>query len=269
VSVLATVLNCFSVTCAAAAGRTVPDVPLSLTILAGYVLIFVVARRSIAAKVESRAFFALFRLGLPTLVCLALSMKVIPVEIVSDGVYLQTIRIAFGLSLVGTWVIAAQSCASAGQRGGIVGACLVGTCAVAGLLGLALAVAGQTVRMTVLGLVTALFCLYTCMALGKVLIDYHRPVDIDDPAEPDAGRVDGRPDIDGRCDALAERFALSRRERDVLGELARGHSSGHIATTYCISPNTARTHMRNIYKKLNVSSREELAALVWDGAEVC
>lgn len=269
VAVMATALDCFSVMCTATEGRSMPNLPIGVVVFVGYALIFIAARRSVRHKTESRVFFVLFRLGLPALVCIALSMKVVPVELISDGAYLQTIRVVFGLSLVGAWAIAAQSCVSAGPRGTVVGACLVGVCAAAGLLGLALVLVNQTVLKTVMGLVTACFCLYACMALGKVLIDYHRPVDIDGTPEPDEGATGGRPDIDDRCDALAGQFTLSRRERDVLGELARGHSSGHIATTFCISPNTARTHMRNIYKKLGVSSREELAALIWDGIGSC
>lgn len=67
-----------------------------------------------------------------------------------------------------------------------------------------------------------------------------------------------------RCDLLAERYHLTNREREVLGYLAQGHSAVYVSEVLLISPNTARTHVHNIYRKLDVASREELLLLVRD-----
>ena len=67
---------------------------------------------------------------------------------------------------------------------------------------------------------------------------------------------------DARCAHLAERAALSPREAEVLSYLGRGHGSTFIASELGISENTVRTHVRHIYEKVGVSSREELLALV-------
>jgi DNA-binding NarL/FixJ family response regulator len=53
---------------------------------------------------------------------------------------------------------------------------------------------------------------------------------------------------------------LSRREAEVLPLLQRGDSNAQIALALQVGVETVRTHARNIYRKLGVSSRRELAA---------
>ncbi len=53
---------------------------------------------------------------------------------------------------------------------------------------------------------------------------------------------------------------LSRREAEVLPLLQQGHSNAQIALDLYVGVETVRTHARNIYRKLGVSSRRELAA---------
>jgi LuxR family maltose regulon positive regulatory protein len=48
---------------------------------------------------------------------------------------------------------------------------------------------------------------------------------------------------------------LSRRERDILRLLATDLSGPDIARELVVSVNTVRTHTRNIYAKLGVTSR--------------
>jgi two-component system NarL family response regulator len=62
--------------------------------------------------------------------------------------------------------------------------------------------------------------------------------------------------------ALLKISELSRREREVLGLVARGSSTNAIAKELVISPETARTHVQNILNKLDVHSRLEAAAFV-------
>lgn len=64
-----------------------------------------------------------------------------------------------------------------------------------------------------------------------------------------------------RVGALAERYGLTAREREILGYLAEGHNGAYIASVLFISPNTARTHIHNIYRKMEVSSREDILRL--------
>jgi DNA-binding NarL/FixJ family response regulator len=57
-----------------------------------------------------------------------------------------------------------------------------------------------------------------------------------------------------------EKSLLSPRERRVAGELARGAGIEEIATALCISPHTARTHVRNIRRKLGARTSAEAVA---------
>ena len=53
---------------------------------------------------------------------------------------------------------------------------------------------------------------------------------------------------------------LTKREIDVLRSLATGKPITAIGKTLHISHNTMKTHLRNIYRKLNASGREEAVA---------
>lgn len=61
---------------------------------------------------------------------------------------------------------------------------------------------------------------------------------------------------------LAEEYELSSRETEVFILMAKGKNARTIADELCVSYNTARTHVRNIYTKLGIHSRPELDQLV-------
>jgi DNA-binding NarL/FixJ family response regulator len=52
--------------------------------------------------------------------------------------------------------------------------------------------------------------------------------------------------------------SLTPREREVLGQVARGHSYARIGEELYISPKTVENHVRNILAKLHLSRRHEL-----------
>jgi DNA-binding NarL/FixJ family response regulator len=54
---------------------------------------------------------------------------------------------------------------------------------------------------------------------------------------------------------------LTPREADVLEHLRQGRSNAEIALALHVSIETVRTHRRNIYRKLGVRTRRELAGL--------
>ncbi len=56
---------------------------------------------------------------------------------------------------------------------------------------------------------------------------------------------------------IINHFNLSSREAEVLRYLVRGSSYKMIATSCCVSYSTINTHLKNIYKKLQVSSGNE------------
>ena len=64
------------------------------------------------------------------------------------------------------------------------------------------------------------------------------------------------------CARLSDEKKLTPREREVLLYVACGHNSPYIASKLVISEYTVRTHMRNAYRKIGVSSKEELIQLI-------
>ncbi|SEK53722.1 transcriptional regulator /transcriptional regulator, LuxR family [Pseudoxanthomonas sp. GM95] len=49
---------------------------------------------------------------------------------------------------------------------------------------------------------------------------------------------------------------FSERELEVLAELAQGHSNKHIARRLAVSENTVKFHLKNLYRKLEATTRE-------------
>lgn len=65
-----------------------------------------------------------------------------------------------------------------------------------------------------------------------------------------------------RCAELTAECGLTPRELEILQLLARGLDKDGISAELVISPLTAKTHIRNIYAKLGVHTRDELAQLI-------
>jgi DNA-binding NarL/FixJ family response regulator len=57
-----------------------------------------------------------------------------------------------------------------------------------------------------------------------------------------------------------EQHKLTEREKEILHLLIKGNSYKEIASAIFISVETLNSHIKNIYRKLNVHSRSELAA---------
>ena len=72
--------------------------------------------------------------------------------------------------------------------------------------------------------------------------------------------VEDRPD-----DVLQERcqeWGFTQREQEIIRLLAVGRTQPWIAESLGISENTVNTHVRRIYQKMGVHSRQELIDLV-------
>jgi len=61
-----------------------------------------------------------------------------------------------------------------------------------------------------------------------------------------------------RCRVLAEQAGLTPRECEILDLLARGRSRSYIADAFFISENTVHGHVKRVYEKLDVHSKQEL-----------
>ena len=67
--------------------------------------------------------------------------------------------------------------------------------------------------------------------------------------------------------AIAGMAALSSREREVVALVAAGRTNPAIAEELYLSVKTVETHLRNVFVKLGVTSRAEVAAAFARGAE--
>lgn len=146
----------------------------------------------------------------------------------------------------------------------------------AGLLSMPILVADD-----VSGIVAAL-ALICLVAVAGVLqpygVDYAQPVDV---ASSEAivgagfalprsrGAVEAESDrtaqplsLEDRVASLAVEYRLSVRETEVLGFLAQGRSQPYIREQLVLSKNTVATHVKHIYAKLGVHSRQELLDMV-------
>ena len=64
------------------------------------------------------------------------------------------------------------------------------------------------------------------------------------------------------CKQLAEQHRLTKREQQVFELLAQGRSTTDVATALDVSENTAKTHIKRLYKKLDVHSKQDIIDLV-------
>ena len=82
----------------------------------------------------------------------------------------------------------------------------------------------------------------------------------EEPSDDDAKPGEGR--IEQHCGAVAKAFGLTPRESEVIVLLAYGRTLSIIARDLQIAKGTARTHIENIYRKLDVHKQQELIDLV-------
>ena len=74
-------------------------------------------------------------------------------------------------------------------------------------------------------------------------------------------QLDGRRCFDAKGTEVTVRHGLTDRESEILLLLARGRSSTYIGEALYLSPNTVRGHIKNIYAKLGVHSKQEIIDL--------
>lgn len=64
------------------------------------------------------------------------------------------------------------------------------------------------------------------------------------------------------CAGLAEACGLAKREEEVMVFFSRGNSKSKIADMLFVSEGTVKTHIKSMYRKLEVHSRQELIDLI-------
>lgn len=154
----------------------------------------------------------------------------------------------------------------------VVGSALVAVVSLAVLLGVNLrALVSDADTLGAILLVCAM--VYFVYVMLSPLVDYHRLLkECEGGVAIDSGGAEAAApfvvaDRETVCTRLADEKGLSMREREILPYLARGHRPAYVADVLCISEHTVRTHIRNMYRKLGVGSREELIQLIEGHAE--
>ena len=71
-----------------------------------------------------------------------------------------------------------------------------------------------------------------------------------------------REQVERVYDGLAARYALSAREREVMGMLAEGYTRAYIREALGVSDGTAKAHIAHIYQKLDVHRKDDLLAFI-------
>ena len=185
-----------------------------------------------------------------------------------------SLRFAMGASAVALWVylslvvgIAAEAAGQIRVPFAIVWGVALGALALGAALGSSLALMMESLDLqghvsvtAIAAMVLAVIASDVVLTRGSLARAYKRAVTAAGGKE--AESADGGTPFDERVAAVAEVYALTEREAEVLGILARGHGLGRVQEVLFIAEGTAITHRRHIYQKLDVHSKAELIDLV-------
>jgi DNA-binding CsgD family transcriptional regulator len=101
--------------------------------------------------------------------------------------------------------------------------------------------------------VSAIMYVFTAEDLHKLIGAAYKKQRLEEEASKrKAGNRDTRPQL------LTQQYSLTHREEEVIALLLKGYTSAGVAEELCIAQNTAKTHIRNIYGKLEINSRDDL-----------
>ena len=67
---------------------------------------------------------------------------------------------------------------------------------------------------------------------------------------------------EAKIDYIAEKYELTRRQKEIFGYLAKGRDAKFLENPLCISYSTAKSHIYSIYIKLDIHSRQEIIDLI-------
>lgn len=142
-------------------------------------------------------------------------------------------------------------CAAAGTRSFALLVCCYCASLSIVFLGLRIAPSGEMWAWTLVTGVALLLIGALLLIPERLLVEALRPASID-----------GRAAWDAAVAQLAARHRLSGRETEVMALAARGRDSRVIQEALGVSPSTVSTHMQNMYRKLDIHSRQELIDLI-------
>ncbi len=241
-----------------------PDMGVALQVARGVIAVALFALAIVAPKHTH----IVYRVGLLAIIA---GFSLMPLLAPTDHFWVSGAVVLSGYTTfdVLIWVIVAQV-AYAGMSDG-----LGVTCAVRMLISSLFCGLGGVVGIWLDGLTAtapfayadAIFMGYL-MTIAAVLVLSGRDVwdlfDARPVAAPDtAAQTAGAPSIEDVLDELAQAWGLTGREREVFGFLAMGRTQPWVAERLSISESTVNSHVRHIYGKAGVNSRQDLLDLVF------
>lgn len=121
----------------------------------------------------------------------------------------------------------------------------------------------DTIDLNVLcGAIVITLTIASLWLLGEKDIDSLLPRSIavkPDKEHPDATR--------SNLDEISMQYGITAKEQEILFLYAKGRSAPYIAEKLFISVNTVKTHLANIYQKMDIHSRQKLISLVHGAGE--
>ncbi len=239
-----------------------PDMGIALQITRGLIAVALFA----LAIVAPRRTHIAYRLGLLAIIA---GFSLMPLLAQTAQFWVSGAVVLSGYTTfdVLIWVIVAQV-AYAGMSDGLAVTCAVRMlvsslfCGLGGIAGIWLDGLAASVPFAY---ADAIFVGYL-MTIAAVLVLSGRDVwDLFDarPAPASTPMPAGQRNPDEVLDDLAQSWGLTGREREVFGFLAMGRTQPWVAERLSISESTVNSHVRHIYGKASVNSRQELLDLVF------
>ena len=117
-----------------------------------------------------------------------------------------------------------------------------------------------------------MFLIYLVFAVALILtwrdrkVDQSASTDIPDAdiaAENTSGEAKGSPaDKSEALFSIAQQYGLTRRETEILGLYSKGRDINYMCENLYLSRNTVKGHLKRIYSKLDIHSKQELIDIV-------
>lgn len=117
-----------------------------------------------------------------------------------------------------------------------------------------------------------MFLIYLVFAVALILtwrdrkVDQSASTDIPDAdiaAENTGGEAKGSPaDKSEALFSIAQQYGLTRRETEILGLYSKGRDINYMCENLYLSRNTVKGHLKRIYSKLDIHSKQELINIV-------
>lgn len=103
---------------------------------------------------------------------------------------------------------------------------------------------------------------YAIIVLAVLVLRNRRITDYDQGDAPVEEEADSLPEAEKTYQRLAEEYALTERETEILGQLDQGRSVPYISQQLLVSTSTVKTHVQSIYRKLDVHTRQQLLDMI-------